>query len=133
MRREPAAEALDAGEAHAVQLPGGAVEQVDAAVAQQRGELGRAAALVVVVAEHRHHGEAEPPERAQQLLALLEQAEVGEIAADEQHVRRILHALEDAAHLRASGDAAMQVRDRGDPHSGLPERSRMGGWAPASR
>ena len=88
---------------------------------------------MVVVAEHGGHRDGDAGQRGDERLTFLEKAEVGEVAAEHEDIGRLLHALEDAAHLVAAVHAAVQVGERRDSHRGLPSRSSRGGLAPASR
>ena len=86
---EAAAEPLDAGDADAVHLARVAVEHHDAGVGENLADLVGFARLDVVVAEDRHRRYGDASEFACEHPRFLRQAVVGEIAGNQQHVRRL--------------------------------------------
>jgi hypothetical protein len=99
---EAAGEALGAGDAHALDLAGLAVEHAHARLCFRMPvtTLGRAG-LVVVVAQHRDDGDRDRVQFVGQHARLLGGAVVGEVAAQQQHVGRLGGLGEEAAQVPA--------------------------------
>src|SRR5690606_14379177 len=89
---EAAAEALGAGETDdvAAQLEVIAVEDDDAALAEDPADLVGLPGLVVVVAEHADLRRAHALQRFRQQLRLVEVAVIGQVAAEQERVAFVL-------------------------------------------
>ena len=99
---EAADEALDADEADALDLAGGAVEEPHAGAAEDLPHLVDMAAFVVVVAEDGDHRHRAVTQILGEDLGLLRLAEIGEVAGQHEHVGGL-------------GDLGEELADRAPP------------------
>ena len=83
--------------------------------------------FVVVVAEHGDCRYAERRELARQEPCFVGEARVGEIAREEQHVRRLRDLAEQCLKCTVRRPGAVQVADGGDADDGLRLRRGCGG------
>src|SRR5690606_213676 len=112
---EPAAEPLDPGEADPFNDRVVAVQDVDAPVLEDRDQLVRLAALVIVIPEDRDDRDLDPGERADDLPHLVGPALVRQVAAEREDVRAPAEAREELDQFALRGAAGVKVADRGDP------------------
>lgn len=117
--REPASEPLHAGHADGargrVDHHGVALQDDRSDVPQDRRDLRLSIQMVVVVAEHRHHLNAEPLQLARQRPGLLGIAGLRQVPGDQQHVGAIGNGRELLAERRGRVWAHVHVPDGGHP------------------
>jgi hypothetical protein len=98
-------------------LEAGAVEHMDARVAEDPGHLRHLGGLVVVVAEHGDRGNGPGRERPPERLRILGLAGVREIAAEGQDVRLLDHVGKERAEgWPGPGASEVQVGQRRDAY-----------------
>src|SRR5947207_4344018 len=114
---EAAAEALDAGEADALDLARVTIEELHAGLSEDRLDLLRLTGFVVVIPENPHDWN--PLGRAELLdehAGLLREAVVCQVPAQDENVRRSPHGGKERLEGAARGLLAVEITDRGDLH-----------------
>src|SRR5262245_16842521 len=87
---EAARKSLDAGEADSVHFRRLAIKHTYSAIDENLTDFLWLATLIVVVAEHRNHGNLDHAKLAHQDTRLIRQAVVGKVATQQQHIRRVV-------------------------------------------
>ena len=118
---EAAGEALDAGDAHALDLARLAIEHAHPGLGERLAHDLRRAGFVVVVAQDGHHRHLHQRELVGEHVRLFGGAVVGEVPAQQQHVGRLGRLGEEGAQAPRGILGDVEVADGGETNS-------AGGW-----
>ena len=110
----PPAEPFHAGDADAAHFGRFAVEHRDAGVGEDVSHFILMTGFVVVVAEHGDRRHVERGDLAREDPRFVGQTGIGEVAGEQQHVRRCRDLAEQRLKCTVRGTRAVQIADSGD-------------------